>query len=116
LTAETQSSQSRAIFPYYQHFEEGPNFAFLSEIFQMKRVIFVQHAMDRMSERSITQELVKSTLNHPDNIDCRNEKRKMAQRFIEGRLLRIIYEEDDDAIVVVSAYCTSRVNKYIRRY
>ena len=82
----------------------------------MKKVFFVQHALDRMSERSITEEQVKSTLNLPDQIDCRNEKRKIAHRFIEGRLLRVIYEEDDDAVIVVSAYCTSKVDKYIRRY
>lgn len=81
----------------------------------MKKVIFVQHALDRMKERSITEKQVRSTLNHPDIIDCRNEKRKIAQRLIEGRPLRVIYEEEDDAIIVVSAYCTSRVNKYIRR-
>jgi hypothetical protein len=69
-----------------------------------------------MKERSITEELVKSILNHPDNVDCRNGKRKIAQRFIERKLLRVIYEEDDDTIIVVSAYGTSKVNKYIRRH
>ena len=80
----------------------------------MKKVIFVQHALDRMKERSITEEQVKSTLKYPGINDCKNEKRKIAQRLIEGRLLRVVYEEEDDAIIVVSAYCTSRVNKYIK--
>jgi hypothetical protein len=81
----------------------------------MKKVIFVQHALDRMKERSITQEQVKSALKCRGIIDSRNEKRKIAQRLIEGRLLRVVYEEEGDKIIVVSAYCTSRVNKYIRR-
>ncbi len=80
----------------------------------MKKVIFVKHALDRMKDRSITEEQIKSTLKYPGIIDCKNEKRKIAQRLIEGRLLRVVYEEGDDAIIVVSAYCTSRVNKYIR--
>jgi len=82
----------------------------------MKKLIFIQHALDRMKERLITEDLVIATLNNPDNTDCRNEKRKIAQRLIQGKLLRIIYEENDDFIIVVSAYCTSKVSKYIRGY
>ena len=81
----------------------------------MKKVIFVQHALDRMKERGITQEQVKTALKFDGIIDDRNEKRKVAQRLIEERLLRVVYEEEGGEIIVVSAYCTSRVNKYIRR-
>lgn len=81
----------------------------------MKRIVFVQHALDRMGDRGITEEQVKSALKCPGIRDCTNEKRKIAQLLIEGRLLRVIYEEDDELIIVVSAYCTSRVNKYLRR-
>jgi hypothetical protein len=80
----------------------------------MKKLIFIQHALDRMKERGITEEMVRSALNCPDNIERIEEKRKIAQRFIEGKLLRIIYEEDDEAISVVSAYRTSKVSKYYR--
>ena len=80
----------------------------------MKKLIFIQHALDRMKERGITEEMVRSALNYPDNIERIEEKRKIAQRFIEGKLLRIIYEEDDEAISVVSAYRTSKVSKYYR--
>ena len=65
-----------------------------------------------MKERNITEELVKAALNHPCNVDSTNEKRKIAQILIDGKLLRVIYEEEDDAIIVISAYCTSKVSKY----
>ena len=81
----------------------------------MKRVIFVQHALDRMKERGITQEQVETALKCNGIIDSRNEKRKIAQRLIEGRLLRVVYEEESGEIIVVSAYYTSRVKKYTRR-
>jgi hypothetical protein len=80
----------------------------------MKELVFIQHALDRMKERNITEEMVIATLNYPDNIENSEENRKIAQRFIEGKLLRIIYEEDDEAISVVSAYRTSKVGKYQR--
>lgn len=68
-----------------------------------------------MRERDITQDQVKTALKCNGIIDSRNEKRKIAQRLIEGRLLRVVYEEEGGEIIVVSAYYTSRVNKYTRR-
>jgi len=42
-----------------------------------------------------------------------NESRKIAQRFIDGKLIRIVYEEEPEKIIVVTAYKTSKINKYI---
>ena len=81
-----------------------------------KILIFVPHALERMKERSIDKEEVIAALSYPEDIDCRDEKRKIAQRFIEGKLLRVVYEEEEDTIIVVSVYRTSKYNKYIRRY
>ena len=79
----------------------------------MKRPIFVQHALDRMDERGITKELVIDILNHAESIDSNDEKRKVAQRFIDGKLLRVIYEDETDAIIVITVYKTSKISKYI---
>jgi len=79
----------------------------------MKRLIFVQHALDRMDERGITKELVIDILNHAESIDSNDEKRKVAQRFIDGKLLRVIYEDETDAIIVITVYKTSKISKYI---
>lgn len=78
----------------------------------MKQLIFIPHSLDRMKERFISAEMVKVALNSPDNIDCTDEKRKIAQKFIGGKLLRIIFEEEDETIIVISAYRTSKISKY----
>ena len=78
----------------------------------MKQIIFIQHAMDRLREREISTELVIEVIRNPDRIDSANE-RKIAQKLIDGKLLRVIYEEEE-AIVVVSAYRTSKVSRYLR--
>jgi carbamoylphosphate synthase small subunit len=78
----------------------------------MKKIFFIEHALNRMKERNITEELVKAALNHPYNVDSTNEKRKTAQILIDEKLLQVIYEEEDNAIIVISAYCTSKVSKY----
>ncbi len=58
----------------------------------MKQIIFIQHALDRQKERA-----------------------KIAQKLINGRLLRIVYDEEEESIVVISAYSTSKVGKYLRK-
>ncbi|NMB86231.1 MAG: DUF4258 domain-containing protein [Methanothrix sp.] len=68
-----------------------------------------------MDQRCISEEMVRAALTHPDNVDSQDMERKIAQRLIDSKLLRVIYEEEDDAIIVVSTYCTSKVGKYFRR-
>lgn len=82
----------------------------------MKILVFVPHALERMNERGINKEEVIAALSYPDDIDLTDENRKIAQRFIEGSLLRVVYEEKEDTIIVVTVYLTSKYNKYIRRY
>ncbi|MEN3036866.1 DUF4258 domain-containing protein [Methanothrix sp.] len=81
-----------------------------------KKVIYIPHALERMKERWISEDLILETINHPDDIEYADSKRKVAQRFACGKLLRVIYEEDDLNIIVISAYWTSKLNKYMRRY
>ncbi len=78
----------------------------------MKQIISIQHAMDRLKERGISIDLVKETIINPGKIDFEN-KRKIAHKIVDGKLLRVIYEEDE-AIVVISAYRTSQVDKYLK--
>jgi len=79
----------------------------------MKKIIFLEHSLERMEKREITQELIIATLNSPNSIILNNENRKIAQRFIDGKLIRVIYEEKMEKIIVVTAYKTSKIGKYI---
>lgn len=78
----------------------------------MKRIIFIQHATDRLKERGISVDLVEETIRNPNKTDFENE-RKIAQKLVDGKLLRVIYEEEE-AIVVISAYRTSKVDRYLK--
>jgi hypothetical protein len=81
----------------------------------MKQIIFIQHALDRLKERGISEKLVIEVIRDPDEIDPENDRRKIAQKLISGRLLRVIYDEEEESIVVISAYSTSKVSKYLRK-
>jgi hypothetical protein len=78
----------------------------------MKQIIFIQHAADRLKERGISEDLVKETIRNPEKIDLKHE-RKIVQKLIDGMLLRVIYEEEE-AIVVISDYRTSQVDRYLK--
>jgi len=81
----------------------------------MKQIIFIQHALDRLKERGISKELVIETIRNPDGVDPEIANRKIAYKLIEGKLIRIAYDEEEESIVVISAYSTSKVRKYLRR-
>ncbi len=81
----------------------------------MKQIIFIQHALDRLKERGISEELVIEVIRNPDNIDTKSEGRKIAQKLIKGKLLRIVFDDKEESIVVISAYSTSKVHKYLRK-
>ena len=39
----------------------------------------------------------------------------LLDKLIEGKLIRIVYDEEEESIVVISAYGTTKVRKYLRR-
>ncbi len=68
---------------------------------KMKQIIFIQHALDRLEERGISKELVIEIIRNPDKVDLENERRKIA------------HDDEDKSIVVISAYSTSKIQKYL---
>jgi len=74
----------------------------------MKQVIFIRHALDRLEERGISKDLVIEIIRDPDDVDLESERRKIAQKLIKGKLLRIVYDDEGELIVVISAYRTSK--------
>ncbi len=80
----------------------------------MKNVIYIQHALERLEERGISAKMVEEVIRDPDNVNYGAKGRKIAQKLIDEKLLRVIYDEEEYKIVVISAYVTSKVEKYSR--
>ncbi|MBO8175060.1 MAG: DUF4258 domain-containing protein [Thermococcus sp.] len=77
-------------------------------------ILFIPHALERMNERGISKDLVIGALTNPDKVEEGHFGRKVAQKNIDGKLIRVIYEEHEDEIIVITAYITSKVDKYLR--
>ena len=79
--------------------------------------ILKDHVLQEMEKRDIPPELVKSVLNNPEQIVSGYNNRKVYQSrldFGDGKeyLLRLIVESNREPIEVITAYRTSKINKY----
>ena len=77
------------------------------------------HALDEVSRRGLTPEQVESVLTSPEQIVPASGGRMAYQSKMElpdGRmmLIRAIVEEEQDGLVVVTVYRTSKIAKYWR--
>ncbi len=62
------------------------------------------HAKDRMAVYNVSEEMVKAALEKPDNIVEGYSGRKIAQKKLNGYVLRVIYEEKNSIKIVVTVY------------
>jgi len=79
---------------------------------------FSKHAEQQLKERNIEPELVRQTLENPEQVVAAGKNRKIAQRTYRrhGRdfLLRVVFSEQGSP-EVVTMYWTSKVSKYRRK-
>ena len=86
----------------------------------MNKIInFSEHSEERLSFRSIKKEIIVNTIIFPEQkvIDKDDNKRVICQSIIKdinnkSKLLRVVIEETDYEIIVISVYLTSKINKY----
>ncbi|MGH8604568.1 MAG: DUF4258 domain-containing protein [Gammaproteobacteria bacterium] len=83
-----------------------------------KKVEIIPLARKKMAQRGIPESWVEETLVAPDQIVEGYGGRRVAHKRVamEGkeRLLRVVYEETESTLVVVTAYLTSDIARYWR--
>lgn len=78
-----------------------------------------RHALDESNRRGIARHILESVLNNPGQIvDSYGEKKAYQSKIVFGSgkiyLVRVIVKEYADHAVVVTAYRTSKIEKYWR--
>jgi len=81
----------------------------------IESAIILQHAAQQMAKRSITEEELRDVLEHPEAILAVREGRVVAQAVRGRYLLRVFVYVDRDPAEVVTAYRTSKIEKYRSR-
>lgn len=63
----------------------------------------------QLTERKISKELVEMAINNPDKVVSGRHKRKIYQKLVGDKLLRVIAEDND----LITAYLTDKIKKYM---
>ncbi len=85
----------------------------------VKPITFTSHAEDNLKVRSISPEEIEETIRNPDREEDARPPRRVASRqyfddvLNKEMLLRVITEEDDECISVITLYKTSKITKYL---
>ncbi len=74
-------------------------------------VRYTRHAEEKAAERKIPKRLIENVLKNPEEVVAGAFGRKIAHKFISGKLLRIVYEEHSETLVIITVYYTEP-NRY----
>jgi len=82
----------------------------------LMKIKFGAHAENQIKERLLDQKQIEETLLNPDQIIASKKNRKIAQKVFQSTgfkfLLRVIYVIETAEFVVISAYKTTKIEKY----
>ena len=78
-----------------------------------KKIIFHPYALYKMRKRRISSEKVVETLTQPSEIADGKFGRKIAQRVYGSHVLRVIFEEHPEHILVITTY-PAKAERYLR--
>jgi len=87
-----------------------------------KKIVFTEHALERLNFRKIDTKLVLGVIEKPEQVlpDEDSNIREIYQSVISNdknklKLLRVVIEETNVELLVISVYLTSKINKYWRQ-
>ena len=85
----------------------------------MKKIEIIPIAKKKLERRRISEDWIIETINSPDQVIGGYEGRKVAhKKYMIGNkeyLLRVVYEEDELFIVVLTGYLTSQIDRYWKK-
>ncbi len=73
---------------------------------------FTKHALERMRIRGITKEEVIDAITNPEKEITDSYGNLIAHKVIKKYLLRVFYYIEEDSKIVITAYKTSKIDKY----
>jgi transcriptional regulator NrdR family protein len=67
---------------------------------------YTDHAEENIKERKLSKKVIEDVVKNPEKVIDSRFRRKIAQKAIAGKLLRVIYEQKDNVYIIVTAYYT----------
>lgn len=84
----------------------------VEQAFAAEQFLFTEHARQQMAKRQLTENDVLEVLRAPEAILPVREGRVVAQALLAGYLVRVFVDVDRSPPEVVTAYRTSKINRY----
>ncbi len=76
------------------------------------RVKYTFHALERIRQRDIEKKLIMLCIREPGKSEQLEEVRKCVKR-IDDKVIIVVYREEHDEILVITAYLSSKIHKYL---
>ncbi|WP_148678869.1 DUF4258 domain-containing protein [Aeropyrum pernix] len=76
------------------------------------KIFYTLHALERLRQRGITREQVEQCLREPDKIEELEGLYRCIKR-LNDKVLVTIYKEFQDRIMIITAFKTSKIKKYL---
>jgi len=76
------------------------------------KIRYILHALERMKQRGIDKEVIKECFKHPDKDEKLNDIYRCVKR-INSKVLVIIYRIRSNTILVITAFVSSKLHKYL---
>ncbi len=65
---------------------------------------YTKHSEEKLLERKLSKSMVEDAIKNPHRIDTTRFGRKIANKIIDGKVLRVIYEQYGNLYIVVTVY------------
>ena len=76
-------------------------------------IIYTKHALSRMKIRNISSFQVEQTVNEANQINLDNFGNRIAQKQYGSYLIRVIFKIENKNKLIITAYRTSKISKYL---
>lgn len=68
------------------------------------QIRITSHAKERMQKYAISELWIKRAIEEPDSVIESEQNRKIAQKHLNGLVLRVIYEIRENIVMVITTY------------
>ncbi len=72
-------------------------------------LVFTKHALIKLSQRGIDRAEVEATVEVPDHFEETYEGRKAAYKKFGTRILKVVFYQTDDKIVIITQHWDSTI-------
>ena len=77
------------------------------------KIIYTIHALKRLRERKFSKNIIKECIENPLKIISEDNIKRVIKK-LNDKLLIVVYRIENGTFIIITAYTTSKVEKYLR--